>query len=90
MHVKGGRSSRTRKKLTNGMLISVMIVVVVATSWKREVIARALGPVVVKWVDSFPRKCDQNDDDDDSGDVEDDEKVFLVTGCLRGDLHLSH
>jgi hypothetical protein len=66
------------------MLISVMIVVVMATSWKREVIARAIGPLVVKWVESFPRKCDQDDDDDD------DEKAFLITCCLKEDLRLSH
>lgn len=67
------------------MLIWVMIVVVMATSWKREVIARAIGPLVVKWADSFPRKCYQDNDDDDH-----DEKAFLVTGCLREDLYLVH
>jgi hypothetical protein len=69
------------------MLISVMIVVVMATSWKREVIARAIGPLVVKWAESFPRKCDQDDDDDDD---DDDEKAFLITACLKEDLRLSH
>jgi hypothetical protein len=71
-----------KKKVPSGMLISVMIAVVMATSWKRERShCPRYSPLVIKLAVSFLRKCDQGDDNDD-----DDANVSLVTTSLKEEL----
>lgn len=68
-------------------MISVMIVVAMATGSKREeeVIGRSPSPLVIKLAVGFPRKCDQDDDNND-----DDVKVSLLAASSKGKLLPSH
>jgi hypothetical protein len=52
---------------------------------EREVIARAISPLVIELVVSFPGKCDQ-----DGNNNNDDDAKTLVTDSLKEKLRLSH